>query len=330
MLPLLHDSRRILVAPLHWGLGHATRCIPIIDHYLSLGKEVAIAGDSSSFDLLKKRYPDLPAFDLPAYNISYGKNMVWSIMSQSLHLLSTYNKEKKRIKKLVKEWQADTIISDNRFGVYHPDVHNIYLTHQTNILHDIKLIALVANRIHHSFINQYDECWIPDYEDSRLSGRLSQGKVRIPYQYIGPLTRLEIPHQQEDIDVLVLLSGPEPARTHFAENLLKIMAHYQHYRIVWINGKEDSMMTNHKHILEYGLVGREKIAEMIARSRIIISRSGYSTIMDLDGMHKTVIFVPTPGQTEQEYLAQHHNSELRVCLSQDKIDVELSKHLTLN
>lgn len=308
MIPNLEGYKHVLIAPLHWGLGHAVRCMPLVDHYLSLGKKVSLAGDSSSLGLLKDRYPQLDHYTLPAYNISYGDSMIWSMLGQLPHIWKCYRKERKQVQQLVKQIGVDLIISDNRFGVYHPSVHNIYITHQTNILHANGFVAYAANRIHRYIIHHYDECWIPDFADHRLSGILSQGKLKIVKRFIGPLTRLEIIPRKEDVDILVLLSGPEPARSILAKALLDILAQQTDKKIVWINGKDTSICSEQPHIEEYGLVASDKIEEMISRAQLIICRSGYSTIMDIEQCDKQVIFVPTPGQTEQEYLAKYHHS----------------------
>jgi len=162
MITTLKQHQRILIAPLHWGFGHATRCIPIIDHLISLEKDVAIAGDNTSFAMLKRRYPNLTSFELPSYKVRYGYSLTLSMFLQGPRLIATYRKELKEVDRIVKEWQPDVIISDNRFGVRHKDTHNIYLTHQLNIQHRKKSIALFANLLHRRFIHRFDECWIPD------------------------------------------------------------------------------------------------------------------------------------------------------------------------
>ena len=115
MIPTLKKHQRILIAPLHWGLGHATRCIPIIDHLISSGKDVALAGDSASFAILQRRYPNLPSFELPAYNVRYSRSMTLGILLQGPKLMATYRKELKEVDRIVNDWQPDVIISDNRF-----------------------------------------------------------------------------------------------------------------------------------------------------------------------------------------------------------------------
>jgi len=308
LIPTLPKYNRILIAPLHWGLGHATRCIPIIDHFISLGKEIAIGGDSQSFELLKRKYPDLTAFKLPAYNIRYSGNMTVSMFLQGPKLLRTYRKEKEEAKNIVKEWKPDVIISDNRFGVRSNNTHNVYLTHQLNIQHHNKFIAYLANAIHQKYINAYDECWVPDDTQRSLSGRLSDSsKIKIQCSYIGGLTRLQLVLVQSMIDVLVILSGPEPARSNFESSLVNQLQNRKG-KVVLVRGTNSQRKIIYpKNISVFDIVDQAQLSNLINTAACIVCRSGYSTIMDLQAYNRKIIYVPTKGQTEQEYLAEHHS-----------------------
>ncbi len=304
------QHQRILIAPLHWGLGHATRCIPIIDHLLSLQNEVAIAGDSSSFELLKSRYPNLTAFELPSYNVSYKNSMIISMLLQGPKFMATYRKEIKATKAIVSEWKPDVIISDNRFGVRSTDTHNIYLTHQLNIQHNNKMVALFANKIHRRYIHAFDECWVPDYPDQRLSGRLSDASdIKIECTYIGALTRLELSLTHPTIDLLILLSGPEPSRTDLEKRLVRDL-NSSSQKITLVRGTHEKRLAIYpSHFDVYDLVDELELTQLINTSKQILCRSGYSTIMDLQAYTRPKYYIPTQGQTEQEYLAKYHDGK---------------------
>lgn len=310
MLPTLEKYNRILIAPLHWGLGHATRCIPIIDHLLALGKEIAIAGDSSSFEMLKRQYPTLQSIELPSYNVRYSTSMTMNMLLQGPKLMATYRQEKKVIDLTVKEWQPDCIISDNRFGVRNEHTHNIYLTHQLNIQHKNNSIARFANLIHGRFIHRFDECWVPDDTNRSLSGRLSDSsKINIPCTYIGALTRLRLSLKKESIELLVILSGPEPARTNLEKSIVSNHS-LSEMKVHLVRG------TNSKRLTVYpvtftvtDIVDQKELTDLINSAAAILCRSGYSTIMDLQAYDRPKYFIPTKGQTEQEYLAEYHNGK---------------------
>lgn len=308
MIPSLKKYQRILIAPLHWGLGHATRCIPLIDHLLSLGKDIAIAGDSESFELLKRRYPELPSYALPSYNVNYSGNMVISMLLQVPKFMLTYRKEIKATKEIVNEWKPEVIISDNRFGVHSPETFNIYLTHQLNIQHKNKMVAHFANTLHRRYIHTFDECWIPDYNDQRLSGRLSDTKnIKINSKYIGALTRLRLSITKPSSDLLIILSGPEPSRTNLEKKLLEKL-HTSNKKIVLVRGSNTDRLKKYPTQFDvYDIVDEKKLTYLINTSSKILCRSGYSTIMDLEKYSRPKYYIPTKGQTEQEYLADYHD-----------------------
>ena len=327
MIPALHKYNRFLIAPLHWGLGHATRCIPIIDNLLSLGKEVAIAGDSSSFEMLQRRYPNLESYELPAYNVRYGSSMSLSMLLQGPKLMITYRKEIKATQNIVVEWKPDVIISDNRFGVRHKKTHNIYLTHQLNIQHNNPNIRRFANLIHQKFIHRFDECWIPDNENHTLSGRLSDPQsIKIPCTYIGKLTRLKLTLKPPIFDVLTILSGPEPSRTQFEKSIVNNLS-LHHKKVHLVRGVNSIGLDSYpSNFTVHNILDQEELIRLINTSAIIICRSGYSTIMDLQDYTRPKYFIPTPGQTEQEYLAKFHDKKNAVTSILKVSDINISTH----
>lgn len=325
MIPNLDGKQRVLVAVLHWGLGHATRCIPIIDHLLSKGKIVAIAGDSESLKFLKRRYPKLKSFDLPSYNITYDNDhMAWSMAKQLPKIYRTYKREYKVTQGIVNEWKPDTIISDNRFGVRSDYTYNIYLTHQLNILHHNATIAKLANVIHRRFIHTYDECWIPDDSQQTLSGILSNNSlVNTPCTYIGALTRLNVIPVKEYIQYLIILSGPEPARSNLETEIVNIVSESINSSVVLVRGTtKKSLITFPTNMVKYDIVDSKELESLINQSACIISRAGYSTIMDLQNFTRPKYYIPTPGQTEQLYLAKFHHGKNHAIYLKDHIELK--------
>lgn len=330
MIPVI-SNKKVIVAPLCWGLGHATRCMPIINHLLHHGNEVLIASDSEALALLRAEYPDLPSQELPTYGISYPtSSMLFNMAIQAPRILAAVNAERKVISQIATDWQADIIISDNRLGCYSPNTTNIYLTHQITIPHRSWLIRSLASRAHRTFIDQYDACWIPDYGDGRsLSGDMIKGKVFPKKIFIGPLSRLEACPQSYQYDVTAILSGPEPQRTYLERDLLVVFKKINHLKICLIRGtsvKDPSLSTSlPRHITTYGLLGSKDVNHILCKSHIIVSRAGYSSIMDLVKINKPALLIPTPGQYEQLYLAKHLDGRFGFkTLSQKNID-QLSK-----
>ena len=300
---------RILVAPLNWGIGHATRCIPIIEDLLAAGYTPLIASDGEALQLLQHRFPDITYIALPSYKVSYSKNgkMLWfKLLAQLPHFIRTYRKEVDMIQNSVSEHAIDGIISDNRFGAYCKGVPSVYITHQIRVKTGI--FSFLSTKIHAFFIRKHRRCWVPDLaEKPNLSGVLSHGvSLSVPVDYIGVLSRFEPESRPEKYDYLVLLSGPEPQREILENILLKSFANTTK-RVCFIRGivTEKVTSTQNGNIRFYNFLFGKKLQDIINESAVVIARSGYSGIMDLKKLRKKAFFIPTPGQSEQCYLARY-------------------------
>ena len=322
----------MLITPLDWGLGHATRCIPIINELLNRNCNVVIGGSGDSLALLKIEFPQLTFISLPAYRPVYplSGSMVWSMLKQLPKFLSTIKKEHTAIEQLVKSSRIDLIISDNRYGCWSSAVPSVFITHQMNILlpRKFKWLTRIVRKLNLSLIKNFSMCWIPDYPDGRnLSGKLmSLGRKAhlIKVRYIGALSRFTQEKTRETIyDVVCILSGPEPQRTEFekivAEQLVRSGLRYFIVRGV--------VSEQYKSVTTFDGANFLKASDLqaiIQQSEYVLSRSGYSTIMDLAALGKKAIFVPTPGQTEQEYLAERLRTK-GIALSVSQHDFDIAK-----
>ena len=293
---------KVLIAPLNWGLGHATRCIPIIQTLLDIGCAVSIASDGSPLSLLREEFPSLEFHTLPSYNISYKYgSLAANIFMQLPKLALVFAKEKSRIKKLQKVHQWDVIISDCRYGIYSPSAKNILITHQLNLPFKKGLIQKQANFANNQFLKNFDEIWIPDYSDHRLSGSLSEpGKLK-NITYLGALSRMHLQRLPERYDLVVILSGPEPSRSIFEKRLYNVLSKSA-YKIAWVRGIEEKWEQNDSNIDVYPRLATAQLNQLINQSKMVISRTGYTTVMDLYSLNKKALLIPTPGQSEQEYL----------------------------
>lgn len=300
------EQRKVIVAPLNWGLGHASRCIPIIHSLIENNFTPIIASDGKALVFLQKEFPQLTSLELPSYSISYGKHLKWQLFLQFPKVLSAVKKERKRIAEfLKKEKDIVGIISDNRFGVRNAKVPSVYITHQLRVLSGFT--TFLTSKIHQAIIKKFDECWIPDTSENQFSGKLSQIKSkRIKKKYIGVLSRFKKEKIEKTIDILIILSGPEPNRTHLENHLIKIFKDTTK-NVILVQGKiENKQIKTFKNsICVYNFLLSKKLEKLINASKIVLCRSGYSSIMDLAVLHKKVFFIPTKHQTEQEYLAKY-------------------------
>jgi UDP-N-acetylglucosamine transferase subunit ALG13 len=322
----MNSRKRILVAPLNWGLGHATRCIPIIDALIEHDFEPIIASDGNALQFLKKEFPDLEAIELPSYNIEYpkkGHRLKWKLLKDAPKVIKTIKAENKTIETIIKNHKICGIISDNRFGVFSKKVPSVYITHQLNVLSGNT--TWFSSRMHQKCIKKFDECWIPDIENEpNLSGKL--GHLKNHYfnlKYIGSLSRFTKKDSKIIYDLLVLLSGPEPQRTIFEDILFKELKTFEG-NILFVKGiiETKQIITKKDQFTIYNFMLTQELEKAINESEVVLSRSGYTTIMDLAKLNKKAFFIPTPGQFEQEYLTKHLQ-ELQLCPSCNQADFKI-------
>lgn len=293
---------------MNWGLGHAVRCIPIINALLDNNFEPILAGDGPSLELLKKEFPLLTCYELPSYSIKYaikGRYLKFALLFHAPKILRVVRRERKIIEKIIEKEGVKGIISDNRFGVRSDKIPSVYITHQVNVLSGSS--SYITTRLHQSIISKFDECWIPDFEyGESLAGELSHtDKKPTLLKYIGPLSRFSEDNTKKEIDLLVVLSGPEPQRSMLEERLRKQLKGFKG-KCVMIKGlvEETQQVQQEDKITMVNFMLSKELERTLHRSNLVISRSGYSSIMDLEAVKAKAFFVPTPGQSEQEYLAK--------------------------
>lgn len=308
------NIKNILICPLEWGLGHATRCIPIIKTLQKLKYNLIIAGEGRSGKLLKKEFPELTHIDLPGYNIQYpsGNFMEIAMLIQIPKIFYRIYREHVILNSIIKVHNIDAVISDNRFGLWNKQTYSIYMTHQilTKCPWFMKFMEYPVYLLHQFFIRQYDECWIPDYFGKHsLAGDLSnKARPNKKTSFIGILSRLNKVQEQEIVyDLIAILSGPEPQRTSFEANIHRQLIRLNKKALI-VSGKAEgnnSIIKVSENISRVDFLNSSELAKAISKSEIVLCRSGYSSIMDMIHLGKKAILIPTKGQTEQEYLAKY-------------------------
>lgn len=315
--------QNILVAPLNWGLGHATRCVPIIKALIQEGYNPIIASDGIALIYLKNEFPELIFEELPSYNINYpasGKYYNWHFLKLFPALCKAIVLEQKKTKKLIKKHNITGIISDNRLGVFAKKIKSVYLTHQVRVFSG--MFTWLSSALHQYFIKKHTVCWIPDVENEvNLSGKLSHLKKPLKNTlFIGPIARMKQLNVEKNIDILVILSGPEPQRSFLAEKLL-FELNGEPKNIVLIEGivQEKQTITQLNNIEIYNFMTSVELEITINKSKLVICRSGYTSIMDLAFLKTNTYFIPTLGQKEQEYLAEYlkHKNWVGSCRQSD-------------
>ncbi len=324
---------KILVAPLNWGLGHASRCVPLVQRMLDEGNEVILGGDGESLTLLRKHFPKLRYVYLASLNLRYsaGKRQVLAMLSALPKLILWAYKDHIMLRSILREENIDRVISDNRFGLYNKATESIYITHQLHIMlpEGWRWAEQIVARLHARIYTRFNKVWIPDYEEffQSLAGELSHPEKSFVHStlsfctlhYIGPQSRFCNKNYwtikpSNSYDVVAVLSGLEPHRTILEKEILARFCGTEKQLLI-VEGLLHRPNTRIKrgNITIVPHMADGELAAALKGAKHIIARSGYSTIMDLETLgllnskleeyRPEIELIPTPGQPEQEYLA---------------------------
>lgn len=329
----MEEKKKILFGVLNWGLGHATRSWELINKYVLDGHEVVLASDGVAAEFLSTEFPLLKIVSLPGYNIKYGKGAgLLQMLFNALRTNRAVVAEKKFLDDYLSKNEFDLIVSDNRYGLFSDSVKSIIITHQLNI--KVPFGSKAVNWQNHKWLNRFAEVWVPD-TNAELSGELTHPipyGINKPVKEIGLLSRFKNLNQTKgkEIDVLAIVSGPEPQKTVLVKKLQQIFEE-SHYKTVIYTGDVKLRKT-----IKRGNLTIKSHAETnefykdLLTAKVVIGRSGYSSLMDYSVMKKSFITIPTPGQDEQLYLAKMLSKKgipvlLQSELSKEKVDKAIQK-----
>ncbi len=310
----MSNKKTILVCPMDWGLGHATRVVPVIEALKKRQVNLIIGADNRPLEFLKQRYPDLEVIKFPGYVPRYPvkRAMTLKMISEMPEMIKQADKAHLMLENLIDEKRIDLVISDNRYELWSKKVKTVFITHQLNIQTPKygKMAKPALRQMIYSYIKKHNELWIPDFEGQpNLSDELSHiEKYPVEnYHFIGPLSRFQYvtprPANNKP-DLLIMLSGPEPQRT-----ILEVKLKDQAFRLglptVILQGRtEEDHHIQMGNIKIFSHLPDDEFAGYLKAAKTVICRPGYSSLMDLVWFGKKAVFIPTPGQTEQEFLAE--------------------------
>ena len=325
------DAPCILIAPLDWGLGHATRCIPLIHLILKNNFRVLIAAEGAIASLLSTEFPHAEVLPLQGYRIRYSqyKNSFFlKMFLQAPGIWQRIRSERKWLKDTAHKYNLVAVISDNRYGLSINGISSVFITHQLHIKTGYAMTDWLVNLVNHRYIRQFNNCWVPDCPGSdNLSGELSHpGNVTgSNVQFIGKLSRFHFKETVGIYDACILLSGPEPQRTILEKKILAQLP-AKNKSVVLVRGlpmHNKNELPDLPGVTVYNHLPAKELCSILLQSKLVIARSGYSSIMDLVSLRRKAILVPTPGQTEQEYLAAYlHQRKIAMCTAQDDFSME--------
>ncbi len=314
----MNSKKNILICPLEWGLGHSGRMIPVARKLLELGHNVTIGAGEEHIAMFKSELQHINCIHFPGFKPGYSR-----FLPQYIYLLFKLPgliywifSEHFTLKKLIAENKTDIVISDNRFGLWNKSVKTVYVTHMPRIPFPVNMrfMEWTGVLLHRFIIKKYSLCFIPDLPgENNLSGRLSHGlKLPANVRFIGILSRFGNTYNFKGNDTdnyphcTLILSGPEPQRSILRKKVTGILVKSD-LRTVILEGKpsETRKESTKGNLISYSHLPSPDMEKIISGSEFIVSRAGYSTIMELISLKCSALLIPTPGQTEQEYLARY-------------------------
>ncbi|MBN2065603.1 MAG: glycosyltransferase [Candidatus Thermoplasmatota archaeon] len=309
---------KIIYAICSWGLGHATRSLPVMRKILDEGHELTIISYGRSLNLLKKELGDAADYhDVPDYPMLLSENarqfMAKSVVYWPM-FIARMEAGLQRLQNILKKRPYDRIISDGRYDMYSRSIPSFFISHQMRIMNPLRMrmFETGSETFNLFFFKRFCGTIVPDYKEDSLSGDLSHQLRKIDenkLHYVGVLSDFKKKAMKKDIDYLVSISGPEPQRTMFENTLYEQIDDLDGNVVITLGKSEKQEAFNQKNAQTYSFVPKDKRESLLNRARLVISRSGYSTMMDLAVIGAKALMVPTPGQIEQEYLGQYHNKK---------------------
>jgi len=329
-------KNRVLVCPLGWGLGHASRLIPIIKQLQESGHEVIAAGDRLQMQYIASFFPEILTLDFPSFKVKFskGSNQTFPFLGIALRLPYHIIKEHYALRRIIKEYGIKQIISDNRYGLWDRGVKSVLITHQLRVMFPkpFRFLEPIGAFFVRFIAVKFDECWIPDFQgEENLAGKLSHpSKLPRNVKYIGPLSRfkgIEVPQGHERWDLVGVSSGPSPHREILIEQIANL-GRKNNLKTLVVKGNplEGNEILKVNGVYYAGHLNDYNLATAIKSTKHLICRAGYSTIMDLYALKVNCILVPTPGQTEQEYLTYYLSCKglFKSCKQSELANIELS------
>ncbi|MFP4223274.1 MAG: glycosyltransferase [Phycisphaeraceae bacterium] len=311
-------ARRILFGTSSWGLGHATRDLVLIRALLEAGCEVTVVATGPALKVLRGElgercdYLDWP--DMPSTISRSTIGFYVKTISFIPRIFLAWFDEKRRLRKLLRDRPIDVVISDHRYGLVTDAVPCFFISHSPRYIAPWRswFMETCMELFVAAWLRPAEKLLVPDHDQRGLSGDMSHKTRFFPREkmvFLGQLSSLSLPDDPpgQDIDTFISISGPEPQRTRFQAKVLGQLGRLKGRTVVTLGlpGREPPRVKDVPANVEiHAYLGRAEQQRMMLRSRLVVCRSGYTTLMELAELGRPALLVPTPAQTEQLYLAK--------------------------
>ena len=301
------SNKMVLISVLDWGFGHMTRCVPVIEALIESNNTVVFAGNDKQINFIEKEFPSIKTEYLEGYNIelSSKQNTYFQIIKQGFKITKAIKSERAFVKKMSSKYAIDLVLSDNRYGFRHSVVKSIFISHQLNLC--LPTFSGSVNKVLSKLVNQFNEVWIADDEVVNLAGQLSNPLyLTVPHKYLGLLSRFKMDKTSIKYDYLIIVSGPNPENSLFLGEIERLVCNSD-LKFAIVSTVQSS---NELSQIDYFYNSTTlELNAVLNSSDVVISKSGYTTLMELSVLNKKAILIPTKGQFEQEYLASYIKNE---------------------
>ncbi len=307
------QDKKILFSALNWGMGHVSRSIGLIRKLKHQNNELVIACDENQRSVFESYFPGIQTVNHEGYPFEFsGRGSFASdLFASRKKLLARFVEEQIQVEVFIQSFQIDLVISDHRYGFFSKKAPSIFVTHQINL--PLKWFQFLAQYYHHGLLRNFTQIWCMDDENQSLAGKLSQNTIKKPVEYIGWFSRFEDITVSKEVfgetkNMLAVVSGPSPYAEQFFEEVIDF-AHSNEAKIQCIvpEGIAVNNIPDNLEILTS--TNWEELDALYLNCDLIVSRAGYSTLMDLKVLNKPAILIPTKGQLEQIYLHELHSNK---------------------
>lgn len=303
------NHQRILYSCNDWGLGHVSRSVGIIRQLLKQKNTLYFAGTSLQQEIICSYFPLVNRINMSGYDFQFKGSNNWNreIIRNAFKLFFSIKKENKTLHKLCKTLQIQCIISDHRYGFFHTKIPSFFVTHQVNL--PLKGVQKLVQRWHLKQLKKFTAIWVVDDSTSSYAGKLSDSKnLSLNIFPIGIQSRFISKNTSNQIEpyILAVISGPFPYSLKLFEEILEYAKTTKTLVKCIVPTHLNLPKIPSKNILFYSTNNWKEIDELYHDCIGVISRSGYSTLMDVETLQKKACLIPTPGQPEQLYLSKLH------------------------
>lgn len=304
------EGQKILFSALNWGMGHVSRSVGLIRKLIAQNNEVIVACDETQRPVFESYFPQLQFVNHRAYPFNFGGkgSFASDLFASRKQLLARFVEEQIEVESYISSFQIDVVISDHRYGFFSKTKPSIFVTHQINL--PLKWFQFLAQSYHHGLLRNFTQIWCMDDENQSLAGKLSQNTIKKPVEYIGWFSRFEEQEFQQEISleskkILAVVSGPSPYAEQFLEEIIEFTSKYDG-KVQCIIPNTEQIKTIPENVEIIVSTDWKAIEGYFTTCDLLISRAGYSTLMDLKKLKKSAILIPTRGQLEQIYLSELH------------------------